>query len=161
MEIRLILRHYRTFLFYFRKSNFNKKSYYSESEMFLAGIGDGDVDSTLEMANKLKKTYIIYCEELLHMISTYLIMLNSVMPVLLIIATALLFKYKMALLFLALTVVLAIVLIKHLNKKWQSVCKDYTTEITSINMLLNNNLNLNIDTDFDYLGEQYQFDELK
>jgi hypothetical protein len=160
MEIRLILRYYETFLFYFRKSNFNKKKYFTESEIFLAEINNDDLDASLGRANQLKKTYIVYCEERLHIIDTYRTILNSMMPVMLIIMTITLFKYKIALLFLLFVAIIMIKLSTYLNKKWSSVCWDYSTEITSINAVLNKHFDMSIDTDFDYLGEQYRFGEL-
>ncbi len=155
MEIRPIFRIYNTLLLFFKKSNYNKKKYFAESEEFLAGLETKDADLTVEKANELKKTYITYCEELLHIIDSYYKLFVNVIPMVLFILVFMLHDSKPALIVLGVAALISACLVRFLEKKWVSVVVDYTTEITVINAWVNKYHDLGLDVDFDYLGEQY------
>jgi hypothetical protein len=161
MEVRSIIRVYDTLLLYFKRSCYNEKKYFADSEEFLDGLATNDADITIEKANELKRVFILHCEELLHIIASYYKLLTIAMPAILFVSTIILHGSKPALIVLGVVAFVSACLAAYLKKKWRLTVIDYTTEITVINSWVNKYHGLGIDVDFNRLGEQYLNGRLK
>lgn len=135
MELRLINRKYNT-LKLIRKSKYDKNHYeelLKKEEYF-----------------EMKSIFILYCEELLHVLYSYIFLIKYIIPILLLIL--LFFSIET---FIGLSII-SIIIYSVLLKKWKLTCKIYSFEITALNDFINEKYNTNIDVNFDNLGAQYQ-----
>jgi len=152
---------YDTLLLYFKKSRYDEKKYFADSEEFLDGLKKDDIDSTMKKANELKKVFILHNEELLHIIASYHMLFTTVVPAVLLALAIILHGSRPAIIVLGVAAFISACLVKYLKKKWKSVVIDYTTEITVINAWVNKYHDLGVDVDFNRLGEQYLSGDLK
>lgn len=134
MELKLINRNYNT-LKLIRKSKYNEKSYeelLKKEEYF-----------------EMKNIFIPYCEELLHVLASYIFLIKHIMPILLLII--MFFSFKI---FIGLSLI-SFIIYRILLKKWKITCEIYSFEITALNDFINEKFNLNVDVDFNELGKIY------
>ena len=149
MELRPINRDYGfgNFKFKFQYKNYDHNHY----------------ESLLEEGNyeKMKEIYIPYSEDRLHVTATYLFLAKYVLPILFVLAFFLfsgneLFRFLIP----SGGVLVSFIINKVLDKQWKTRCQMYSFEITALNDFISEKYKIDVDSDFDDLGEKYMNGEL-
>ncbi len=134
MELRLIYREYSTLKF-IQDTKFSYKEYEKLLEK--------------EEYAEMKKLFVPYCEETLHILASYMVLIKYAMPL-----VSVLFLFLSIYLFITVSALSAISFFilkkRHRLRQWE-----YSLEITALNDFINEKYHTCIDVDFDYLGRQY------
>jgi len=110
---------------------------------------------------EMKRIFIPYCENKLHLIATYLFLTKYVFPIIFLL---LFFLFPNNIILQmgmpSIGVIISFITNRILNKQWIIQCQNYSFELTAINTSLSEKYGFKVDNDFDELGEQYIKGEL-
>jgi len=139
MELRPINRNYNSFKFFYQA--FNNAKY----EKLIVE----------EQYSLCKDIFQKHCEEKLHVIGTYIFLFEKIIPFILL--SSIIFSLKNPSLIVT---IIALIIVNYifryfLMKWWNLISQIYSFETTALNDLINRKYFLNIDVDFDELGQIY------
>jgi hypothetical protein len=149
LELREINRNYGwgNLKLFFRDKNFSKKKYH---QLYYNGE-----------FQKMKEIFIPHFERKLHVIASYLFLSKYILPLIVILLSFIITNNIISqLIFLCIGFLINYITFRILNKKWITNCQTYSFEVTATNTNLSTKYGINVDNDFDQLGEKYINGEL-
>lgn len=110
----------------------------------------------------MKEYYIRFSEDRLHVIASHLFLIKFVFPIIigLVLILSIHTNEQNLSIFTVIGFIITTIYYFTFKKLWKQRCYLYTLEITAIDKFLTEKHNINIDTDFDIVGERYLNGEL-